>query len=86
MAREPVTHGRRRSRARGKIPLLSRFFATRGKADVLFTASAPVFMRGQVWGHYIPMYQAILAGKSVDEAMKIYVTEQRKAAAAFRNA
>jgi ABC-type glycerol-3-phosphate transport system substrate-binding protein len=68
----------------GKYPLLSKFFVARAQAERIYTGSQPLFMRTGIWGHSAPLWEGILTGKSVDQAIGLYVKAQKKAARQFK--
>jgi ABC-type glycerol-3-phosphate transport system substrate-binding protein len=65
-----------------QYPLLAGLFGAADRADLVYTSSVPLFMRQAVWTHLVAPAQAIINGKSVDDAVKIYVDQQKKAASA----
>ncbi len=56
-----------------KVPLLAAFLKASSTGDVTYTGSEPAVLRAHMWDHFLQAAQAVGMGKSVDEAVQIYV-------------
>ncbi len=63
---------------RDKVPILAAFMDSVKKADIVFSLPRNKKLRALAWEHPIPGYQALLLGKSAEEATEIYAAEMSK--------
>lgn len=63
---------------RDKVPLLAGFLDAVKTADVVFSLPRSRKLRAKAWEHADPGYEALLMGKSAEEATEIYAAELRK--------
>jgi ABC-type glycerol-3-phosphate transport system substrate-binding protein len=55
-----------------KVPLLAGFLGAMDEADVVFSLPASKILRQKAWGHQKPGREALLLGKSAEEATQLY--------------
>jgi ABC-type glycerol-3-phosphate transport system substrate-binding protein len=65
------------------LTLLNHYSAAQSKAQVLYPGPKPLFMIGAIWTAFTPLFQGILGGESVDDAVKGFVAAQNKAQKQF---
>jgi ABC-type glycerol-3-phosphate transport system substrate-binding protein len=61
-----------------KYPLLKRFLAAQTGVKTFYTGAYPLVLRSNMWNHLTTASQAVMLGKSVDDAVQIYVAYMKK--------
>lgn len=61
-----------------KVPLLAGFLDAVNQADVVFALPGSKKLRARAWGHQAPGTEALLLGKSAEEATELYAAELSK--------
>jgi len=61
-----------------QVPLLAGFFGAMDKADVVFSLPSSKILRARAWDHQTPGMEALLLGKSAEEATELYAAELSK--------
>lgn len=61
-----------------KVPLLAGFLDAVNQADVVFSLPGSKTLRARAWDHQTPGMDALLLGKSAEEATELYAAELSK--------